>query len=140
MKLNVIAGACGIALAAALATACSSSPAPITAHGLTEDCTGTFGDGTPVAITNSSGTVVADATLTTDGSPAALAMVKQYDDLNALASALNGGATGMSAYNWTVTVPAGQARYGVTVGSATKGTIWFSEQQMRSGPATSLGC
>jgi hypothetical protein len=40
--------------------------------------------------------------------------------------------------NFTVTVPAGLARYGVTIGSG-HGTTWFTAAQMSHGPAVSLG-
>ena len=41
-------------------------------------------------------------------------------------------------YNWTVTVPAGQDRYGVQIGHD-RGTVWFTEKQMQHGPGLSLG-
>ena len=41
------------------------------------------------------------------------------------------------AYVFTVTVPAGEARYGIQVGHG-RGTVWFTPQQMAKGPALSL--
>ncbi len=35
--------------------------------------------------------------------------------------------------------PGGEARYGIQAGQ-NRGTVWFSEMQMRKGPGLSLGC
>jgi len=40
-------------------------------------------------------------------------------------------------YTFTVTVPAGESRYGIEVSH--RGTIWFTPQQMQKGPGLSLG-
>ena len=40
-------------------------------------------------------------------------------------------------YAFTVTVPAGQQRYGIEVGR-NRGTVWFSERQLRAGPALTI--
>ena len=39
-----------------------------------------------------------------------------------------------SVFSFTVTVPAGEARYGIEIGR-NRGTNWFSPTQMRKGPA-----
>jgi hypothetical protein len=41
-------------------------------------------------------------------------------------------------YDFTATVPAGLARYGILVGQ-NRGTTWFTEQQMRHDPVLTLG-
>jgi hypothetical protein len=41
-------------------------------------------------------------------------------------------------FRFTVTVPGGLARYGIQVGS-NRGTLWFSNKQMRQGPGLCLG-
>ncbi len=40
-------------------------------------------------------------------------------------------------YSFIVTVPAGEPRYGIEIGR-NRGTEWFSEAQMRSGPSLSV--
>jgi len=40
-------------------------------------------------------------------------------------------------YSFTVTVPAGESRYGIEIGQ-NRGTVWFTPQQMASGPGLSL--
>ena len=40
-------------------------------------------------------------------------------------------------YSFTVTVPAGESRYGIEIGR-NRGTAWFNDQQMRAGPALSV--
>jgi hypothetical protein len=40
-------------------------------------------------------------------------------------------------YSFTVTVPAGESRYGVEIGR-NRGTAWFNTQQMRADPALSV--
>ncbi len=40
-------------------------------------------------------------------------------------------------YAFTVTVPAGEPSYGIEVGR-NRGTVWFTEAQLRQGPALSL--
>ena len=51
-----------------------------------------------------------------------------------------GNSSGMYINKFTVSdLPAGQQRYGISIGQ-NRGTIWFSEKQMRSGPGLSLGC
>ncbi len=93
-------------------------------------------DGTQVTVVNSSGTVVGTGTLQSD--PAAT--------VRALKSAV-AGISGLSAsdftsfvaeYDFTVTVPGGLARYGIRAGQ-NRGTTWLTPQQMRNGPALSLG-
>jgi hypothetical protein len=38
-----------------------------------------------------------------------------------------------------MTVPGGEARYGITIGH-NLGTVWFTPAQMAKGPGVSLGC
>jgi len=40
-------------------------------------------------------------------------------------------------YSFIITVPAGEARYGIEIGR-NRGTEWFSEPQMRKGPSLSV--
>jgi hypothetical protein len=40
-------------------------------------------------------------------------------------------------YSFTLAVPVGEPRYGIEVGH-NRGTAWFSEAQMRTGPALSV--
>jgi hypothetical protein len=117
------------ALVAAPLAACASAPAMFTAHGQEQVCgdllNGTspsdysdISDGSQVTITDSKGGVVATGTLASDP--------KDSNSLEAV-------------YNFTVVVPGGLPRYGIQVGR-NRGTIWFSESQMRKGPGVSLGC
>jgi hypothetical protein len=113
--------------AALLAAAgCSSSPAPINAHGtVTVDYTGSVGDdlsdGSQVVIVNSAGTVVGNTTMTLKHSGPGLLNFGEED-----------------VFSFTVTVPGGLPRYGIQVGGTSHGTVWDSAAQMKSGPALSL--
>lgn len=78
--------------------------------------------GTQVVVTNSAGTVIATSQLGKG----------RQQDLPGYGSY---GAT--CNYPFTVQVPGGLPRYGVTV--AHRGTIWFSARQMQDDPDLTLG-
>jgi hypothetical protein len=112
------------------AAACSSGPAPITAHStMTVDYTmsGFYGgagddlsDGSQVVIVNSAGTVIGTGALTTTSGTSL------------------GGGDMKDTFSFTMKVPGGLPRYGIQVGGTSHGTVWESAQQMRSGPALTL--
>jgi hypothetical protein len=115
-------------LAALLLAACSSSPAPITAHGkvtveYTDPGAGAddLSDGSQVVIVNSAGTVIGNGTLTATSSGPGLLGIGQED-----------------VFSFKVTVPGGQPRYGIQVGGTSHGTVWESAAQMQSGPALDI--
>jgi hypothetical protein len=127
------------AAAAALIAGCGSGPGSITAKGTAQDCTGSYTDGTQVAVTDSTGKVLATGALAADNSRQAQQLISGYDALQVQLGSLSGANSGMAVYDFTVTVPGGQPRYGITIGSS-HGTIWETPAQMRSGPGLSLGC
>jgi hypothetical protein len=92
-------------------------------HAGPEDCASAISDysdvvqGTQVVVTNSAGAVIAASQL---GAGAQ----------NNLPGLGNFGAT--CNYSFTVQVPGGLARYGITI--SRRGTIWFSAKQMQEGP------
>jgi hypothetical protein len=110
------------------------SPAAITAHGQLQimgdnalqasqdfpDIT----DGTEVVITDPSGKVIGTGTLGYD-------QAASHDSNTGLGQMLD-----WVAYDFTVTVPGGEPRYGVRV--TTHGTVWFTSAQMQKGPSLSL--
>jgi hypothetical protein len=114
-------------LAALLLAGCSSSPAPIAAHGkVTVDYTDPaagddLSDGSQVVIVNSAGTVVGNGTLTAVSSGPGLLGIGQED-----------------VFSFKVTVPGGLPRYGIQVGGTSHGTVWETAAQMQSGPALSI--
>lgn len=118
----------------------TAGPGSITVHGTSEDCTGSEQSGLPVTVLNSAQNVIGTGTLADDNSKAAAKLALQYDKLQLSLGALSGsGTSGMSLFKFTAQVPAGQPRYGIQVGSG-RGTVWFSESQMRAGPGLNLGC
>lgn len=147
----VVIAAAGIT-AGLLLSGGSTSP-PIVSHGTVTLLTGIIGgpevssaypdvtNGSQVTVTNSAGTVVGTGTLS-------YSLPQTAADAASLAAAFNGDAGGsvvtagemalhVAVYDFTVDVPGGQARYGVTVG--THGTEWLSASQMKSGPALQIG-
>lgn len=76
-------------------------------------------DGAQVTVVNSSGTVIANGTLS-------------------FSKAENLGLISADIYNFTVTVPGGLSRYGIQVGQ-NRGTVWESASQMKAGPSLCLG-
>lgn len=138
-----------LALAIALIAGCSSSAPALTAHGTITDNSALYGQpdcvssGDQVVVTNSSGTVLATASLREneaaerklDSSAAVLQLV-------ALARLDTNGETQLPVaavgfYDFTVTVPDGQARYGVRVGQHP--VYYVSGKDMARGPALSCG-
>ena len=135
-KLWLLVGAAVIvvAIAAVLAiTLLSGSSSSITAHG-TMDVVDFFGgcqtafsdisDGTQVVVTDSSGQVIATGNLSYNASVS-----------NTLSPPSPVSGT-QCVYNFTVTVPNGLPRYGITISH--RGTIYFSAAQMSQGPGLSL--
>jgi len=111
-------------LAALLLAACSSSPAPITAHGtVTVDYTSSddLSGGSQVVIVNSAGTVVGNGTLTATSSGPGTDGLAQQD-----------------VFSFKVQVPGGLARYGIQVGGTSHGTLWETAAQMKAGPALAI--
>lgn len=123
-------GLAGVLLVAAGLLARGAFPAPmITVHGTEQltvssldgmSVTGAFRDitgGTPVTVVNGSGAVIARGALA--------------------ASDPSSWGSQDAVYAFTVSVPAGESRYGIQIGRD-RGTVWFSESQMRAGPALFL--
>lgn len=134
----------GVSLFAAgslLAVALTSKPSSFTAHGLEEVCVDALDvtDGSQVTVTDSSGKVIGTGTLHTDNSKAAQAIESESALLSAALGPMSDGSS-TSVYDFTVTVPAGLDRYGVSVGGGSHGTLWESEAQMKAGPQIGLGC
>jgi len=142
-KLILIpAGAFALVLAVVLPLTAFAGPGTFTARGsetVTIDAPDVT-DGSQVTVTDSAGHVLGTGTLVTDNSPAAQKEISQYDSMSAALGALGGDPSpGMSVYKFTVdSLPAGQARYGVQIGQ-NRGTLWFTQKQMRSGADLSLG-
>ena len=140
-------------LAAALtlttAAGCSSAPPSITAHATLTLYTGPLSgttvttaypditDGSQVTVTSPAGTVLTTGTLAYDkpltDAEAAVAGVEM--GLGASADLLQAD---IAVYTFTVTVPGGQSRYGISVGQ-NRGTIWETAAQMEAGPGLTLG-
>lgn len=115
-------------LAVLLLAACSSSPAPITAHGkVTVEYTAPgaggddLSDGSQVVIVNSSGTVIGNGTLTATSSGPGIDNIGEQD-----------------VFSFKVQVPGGQPRYGIQVGGTSHGTLWETAAQMKAGPALAI--
>jgi hypothetical protein len=143
-KLILIpAGALALVLAVVLPLTAFAGPGTFTARGsetVTIDAPDVT-DGSQVIVTDSAGHVLGTGTLATDNSAAAQKTIHEFDSLQAIMPASLGGndSPGMSIYTFTIRdLPAGQARYGVAIGKD-RGTIWFSEHQMRAGANLSLG-
>lgn len=116
--------------AATLVAGCSSSPAPINAHGtVTVDYTdpsmgGTADDlsgGDQVVIVNSAGAVIGTGTLAVVSSGPGLDDIGDED-----------------VFSFKVTVPGGLPRYGIQVNGTKHGTLWDSAAQMKSGPGVEI--
>lgn len=137
----VIAGALGVAAVAGIVFAVTSGPGSFTAVGTDEVCVDApdITDGTQVTVLDSAGHVLGTGSLAEDNSSEATKLVQQYDQLQTSLGQLGGG-SGMSIYSFKLTgLPGGQSRYGITVGQ-NRGTIYFTEHQMRTGPGLDLGC
>jgi hypothetical protein len=133
MKITVIAGLAAAALLAACGGAAKAAPpappAPMAVTGqvaVQETCAAAGFDypditaGAQVIITSPSGAVLDTGTLAGGTDTAG-----SYG-------------TGECDYLFTAEIPGTQPRYGITVGR-NRGTIWFTRDQMRNGPALSLG-
>jgi hypothetical protein len=139
-RTRIAAALTTAATSAAILAACSGN-GTITAHGTEMVCVDApdITDGAQVTVKDSADHVIATGTLTADNSKLAGQVIAQYDALQATLSGLGGNGTGMSVYDFSVTVPAGLTRYGIDAGHD-RGTLWFSEKQMRQSPGISLGC
>ena len=146
MRYAVLAA---VILPAAVLTACSSSPPPVTTHGtLTVEVNPLGGtevseaypditSGTQVTVTNPSGTVIGTGTLSYSKSQTdaeafvlgtAMGLGTSADDLE----------LDIGVYTFTVTgLPGGLSRYGFSVGT-NRGTIWESPSKVKD-PQLSLG-
>lgn len=112
----------------------AGSPPPITAHGQLQ-ITGDdalsasqdfpdITDGAQVVVVDPSGTVIGTGTLS-------------YDQAASNDSAVGVGQTlDWFTYDFAVTVPGGQPRYGVRI--TTHGTVWYTQAQFKKGPTLSL--
>ena len=135
------------ALTLTAAAGCSSSPAPITAHGMLTVYDSPFSglsmadaypditDGSQVTVTDPSGTVFGNGTLSyskADTLRFLLEAEAQYPQIGATL------ASDIAIYTFTVTVPGGEPRYGIQAGR-NRGTIWQSAAQMKAGPGLTLG-
>jgi len=133
--LTIVTGAVIVAIGIVVTLLLTLSGAgSITAHGSMEvdDFTGScltdpgFSDitqGTQVVVTNSGGQVVGTSALNYDAQDSA---------------AQSGLQPGLSVciYTFTVSVPGGLSRYGITVSH--RGTVWFTVAQMSKGPGLSI--
>jgi hypothetical protein len=138
----VVAGVLGVAAIAGIVFAVTSGPGSFTAHGTEEVCVDApdITDDTQVTVLDSAGHVLGTGSLAEDNSPEATKLITQYDALQVSLGSFGNSGPGMSIYTFTVTgLPGGQARYGIAVGQ-NRGTVYFTEQQMRSGPGVNLGC
>lgn len=81
-------------------------------------------DGTQVLVLDPSGKVIATGKLSFDAKATRI-----FAKLGAFGAE--------TVYDFTVTVPTGESRYGIEVSH--RGTIWFTPQQMQKGPGLSLG-
>ncbi len=140
-RIWAAAALAGLLAAPFLLGGCSSTPPDMTVHGIVELATQQFSEIQPgsvdyndsyyqvdqgnaqVAVTDPSGKVLAAAPLDNGnvnqpplGPPGGL-------DIN---------------WGWTAKVPEGESWYGISV-SGVSGTIHFTEQQMKAGPAVCVG-
>lgn len=114
------------------AVACSSSPAPVTAHGTVEVAASILNgtntsdypditDGAQVTVVNSAGTVIGTGTLH-------------------FQRTLNIALVDSDWYTFTVSgLPGGLARYGFQVGNQSRGTVWETPAEVKSGPSLCVG-
>jgi hypothetical protein len=128
-KWLAVSAAAALAVAAVvIGVLASSGPGNFTARGTVTVCGDLLGgtsatdaypditDGGQVTVTDSASHVIGTSSLS-----------------------LKSSTTLMDDYMFRVTVAGGEARYGIEVGQ-NRGTVWFSETQMRTGPSLSLGC
>jgi hypothetical protein len=130
--IALVAGGVLVLAAVAVTVVILTGGSTITAHGSVEvddfqgSCLTDYPDltaGTQVVVTDSGGSVIGTTEL---GYSA--------DESSAL-SALQPGMS-VCVYPFTVKVPGGQARYGITVSH--RGTVWFTSAEMVKGPGLSI--
>jgi hypothetical protein len=123
----IAGGAMILIIAVVFGTTRHAAAAPVTVHGsmtVTESCLSANSDypdvstGAQVIITDASGKVLAQGAL--GGEKTVSQPLGDECD-----------------YPFTVQVPSGQARYGITIGH-NRGTVWFTPAEMRRGPGLSL--
>jgi hypothetical protein len=123
IKVISLGGVVSLILAVVLATLLW--PSNMTVHGTMDDCTNAINGSEQVVVTNPSGTVIGSGSLTPTGKGSAVTILGQsYTE---------------ELWRFTVAVPSGEPRYGITVDSS-HGTVWYTPAQMAHGPALSLGC
>jgi hypothetical protein len=116
------------------AAACSSGPGSFTAHGIEAVCSANYD---PL---DAAGTTAADEYPDiTDGSQVTVTDSASHVIGTGTLSLASGSSPAEGDYTFSVRVPAGQPRYGISIGHD-RGTLWFSENKMRAGAALSLGC
>lgn len=147
--LAATAGATVVVVGVAAGVLASSGPGSFTAHGSIMDESAVFGQpdctsaGDQVVVTDSSGKVLATASLVENTA------VEQKLDASSTVKSLAGMAAldtvgetqipvaAVGVYDFTVTVPGGEPRYGVAVGQHP--VVWFSAPQMAKGPGLTCG-
>lgn len=92
--------------------------------------------GAPVMVVNGAGKVIGTGTLRYSATATARELKRVTTGVSGVSSA--DYAPFVAEYVFTVTVPAGAARYGITTGQHRR-AVWFSGAQMRKGPALTLG-
>jgi len=138
----LIALALGAVIAAGTVTGLllkGSPPALITAHGTELVCTSILGDGgTPAEIypdvTDGTQVTVTDP----DGKVIGTSELSSTRDAEAAELSILPGEH-VDAYAFTVKVPGGLARYGITAGHD-RGTLYYTARQMKAGPRLGLNC
>jgi hypothetical protein len=127
----------------------SGGPSGFTAHGTEQLCTSPllntspddFPDitsGAQVTVTDPSGKVIGSGALSADPKETVIKTAEERAVLEASTGVSNIVANDQ-VYDFTVTsLPAGQPRYGISIGH--RGTVWYSEKQMRGGPSVTLNC
>jgi hypothetical protein len=91
--------------------------------------------GSQVTVTDSPGKVIGTGTLSYDPVQTATTLVTATAGTGLTASELTAF---VAVYDFTVTVPGGLDRYGITVGQ-NRGTIYETATQMKKGPSLTLG-
>lgn len=137
-KIIVLATGAAIALVIVLLATGVFGQGKITVHGTFEVAGDVLqssqnypdiSDGTQVVVVDPSGKVIGTGQLSYDAKATAV-----FNKALGSAASLVGGET---FYDFTVTVPSGESRYGIEVSH--RGTIWFTPEQMQKGPGLSIG-
>jgi hypothetical protein len=148
-RRRLTAAAAAVLAAGAVLAGCGGSPPEVTGHGTltvySELLSGVsvaeaYPDvttGSQVTVTSPSGAVIGTGMLTFDK-----ARTAEFD----IEAQIGAGKTGLTAtevapyvavYDFTVTVPGGESRYGIQAGKG-RGIIWVSPSQMKN-PSLTLG-